>query len=83
MKLEVVVSYMFTVERELVAFSRTFVLFYQIIFQKAKILEAMWECVTYVQQHAPCSTLMDEWGSVVSLNVHSIHGRGKSSAVRI
>jgi len=83
MKFEVVVSYIFTVERELVASSRTFVLFYQIIFPKAKILEEMWECVTYVQQHAPCSTLMDEWGSVVSLNVHTFHGRGKSSAVRI
>ena len=69
--------------RELVDSSRTLVLFYQIIFPKAKILEEMWECVTYVQQHAPCSTLMDEWGSDVSLNVHPFHRRGISSAVGI
>ena len=43
--------------------------------RKIKFLK---NCVTDVQQHVAFSTLMDEWDSVVPLNVHLFHPRGKS-----
>ena len=77
MKLVVVVSSIFMEERELVASSRTFLSFYQFIFPKPEILEEMWDCVSDVQQHGPCSPLVNEWDSVVPLNVHPFHPSGK------
>jgi len=43
----------------------------------------MRNCVTDVQQHVPCSSLMNEWHSVVPFNVHPFHPRGKSPTVGI
>jgi len=71
------------VERELVASSRSFVSVYQIIFPKVEILEEMWDRVTDVQQHVPCSPLVNDWDSVVPLHVHPFHPNGKSSTVGI
>jgi len=83
MKLVVVVSSIFMVERELVASSRKFVTFYQFIFPKPEILEEMWDCETDVLKHVPCSPLVIEWDSVVPLNLHPFYPSGKSSTVGI
>jgi len=52
------------------------------ISRKMKFLKH-WGTVTDVQQHVPCSPLMDEWDSVVTLNVHPFHPRWKSPTVGI
>jgi len=38
-----------------------------------------WGTVTDVQQHLPCSPLMGEWDSVVTLNVHPFYPRQNST----
>jgi hypothetical protein len=50
---------------------------------KDEILQQLTNCVTDVQQHASCSPLMDEWDSVVTLNVHPFHPRRNSPTVGI
>jgi len=52
---------------------------FKIPISKDEILEELSNCVTDVQQHVAFSTLMDEWDSVVPLNVHVFHPRGKSA----
>jgi len=48
----------------------------EFISRKMKFLKH-WGTVTDVQQHVPCSPLMDEWDSVVTLNIHPFNPRGK------
>jgi hypothetical protein len=50
---------------------------------KDEILEEMRNCVTDVQQLVPCSPLMDEWDSVVTLNVHHFYPSGKMPTLGI
>jgi hypothetical protein len=65
MKLEVVGSFIFMVETEPVASSKTFVSFYQTSYSEVEIFENLRNCVSDVQQHVPFSPLMDECDSVV------------------
>ena len=78
MKLEVVGSSIFMVETEQVASSKT-----RLHILKDEIPEELRNCATDVQQHVLCSTLLDEWHSVVTLNVHTLHPRGKPPTVGI
>ena len=52
------------------------------ISRKVKVLKHC-ETVTDAQQNVPCSLLVDEWDSVVTLNVHPIHPTRKSPTVGI
>jgi hypothetical protein len=45
---------------------------------KDEILEELRNTVTDLQQYIPSSPLIDECDSVVPLNVHPFHPRGKS-----
>ena len=78
MKLEVVGSCICMVETEQVASSKT-----RLHILKAEIPEELRNCATDVQQHVPCSALVDEWHSVVTLSVHPFHPRGKLPTVGI
>ena len=75
-------SSIFVLETELVPSSKIFVSTSHRI-PKYEILEELRNCVTDVQQHAPCSPLMDEWNSFVPLKVHPMHPKGKSPTVGI
>jgi len=71
------------VETELVASSKTYKISARLYIPKDEILEELRDCVTDVHHHLPCSPLMDEWGSVVPLNIHPFLPRGKSPTVGI
>jgi hypothetical protein len=80
MKLEVVGCCIFVVETERVASSKASTRLYVL---KDEIIEELRNCVTDVQQHVPCSPLMDEWDSVIPLHVHPLYPRWKSTTVGI
>jgi len=61
-------SSIFMVERELVDSSNTFISFNQTFYPGRWNFLELINCVADVQQHVPCSLLMDEWDSVVFLS---------------
>jgi len=73
----------FMVETEPVSSSKLFVSFYQTSYPERRNSWELRNCVTDVQQHVACSTVVDEWDSVVPLNVHPLLPRRKSPTVGI
>ena len=66
----------FMVETEPVSSSKLFVSFYQTSYPERRNSWELRNCVTDVQQHVACSTVVDEWDSVVPLNVHPFFQEG-------